>query len=90
MRKLPPDRCRRTPQQRYGIQTSMAFVTVYSTSYCGYCVRATALLQKRGIPFEKIDVTDDDAKRSWLVQATGGRRTSWASCTSRGSVCFAT
>ena len=31
------------------------------------------LLKKRGIAFEEIDVTHDDAKRAWLVQATGRR-----------------
>lgn len=52
----------------------MPAVVVYSTTYCGYCVRAKMLLQRRGIPFEEIDVTDDDARRAWL-RTTTGRRT---------------
>jgi glutaredoxin 3 len=48
-------------------------VQVYVTDYCPYCTRAKALLNKRGIPFDEIDVTGDDAKRAWLVQATGRR-----------------
>jgi glutaredoxin 3 len=45
-------------------------VQVYTTTYCGYCNRAKALLQKRGIPYEEIDVTGDHAKRDWLVSVT--------------------
>ena len=48
-------------------------VQVYSTAVCPYCIRAKALLHKRGIAFEEIDVTGDDAKRAWLVSATGRR-----------------
>jgi glutaredoxin 3 len=48
---------------------------VYVTTYCPYCTRAKSLLKKRGYAYEEIDVTGDDAKRAWLVQASGGRRT---------------
>ncbi len=46
---------------------------MYSTTYCGYCVRAKMLLQRRGIAFEEIDVTDDDEKRDWLRRTTKRR-----------------
>lgn len=49
----------------------MKKVTIYTTQYCGFCRRAKALLSKRGIPFEEIDVDGDDEKREWLVGATG-------------------
>jgi glutaredoxin 3 len=48
-----------------------ARVRVYTTKICPYCFRAKALLAKRGVAFEEIDVSDDVEKRSWLVQATG-------------------
>lgn len=48
-------------------------VRVYSTTHCGYCVRAKALLDARGIPYEEIDVTHDHDARMWLVKATGQR-----------------
>ena len=51
----------------------MASVTVYSTKVCPYCVRAKSLLQRRGIAFVEVDVTNDADKRDWLVQATGRR-----------------
>ncbi|HEY1958622.1 MAG TPA: glutaredoxin 3 [Polyangiaceae bacterium] len=51
----------------------MSDVQVYTTDYCPYCNRAKALLEKRGIPFEEIDVTTDHDKRAWLVKTTGRR-----------------
>jgi len=51
----------------------IADVKVYTTRVCPYCIRAKALLAKRGIPFEEVDVTRDDAKRDWLVAASGRR-----------------
>lgn len=48
-------------------------VLMYSTDVCPYCVRAKMLLQRRGIPFEEINVSNDHEKRMWLVKATGRR-----------------
>jgi glutaredoxin 3 len=38
----------------------MAKVTVYTTTYCPYCIRAKSLLQSRGISFEEIHLEEDD------------------------------
>jgi len=51
----------------------MPSVRVYSKSNCPYCVRAKALLAKKGVSFEEIDVERDDGLRTWLVEATGQR-----------------
>lgn len=51
---------------------AMAKVKVYTTSYCPFCDAAKAHLQRRNIPFEEIDVTDDAAKQA-LKQRTGWR-----------------
>ncbi len=48
-------------------------VKIYTTRVCSYCLAAKRLLAARGVPYEEIDVTSDDAKRDWLVQATGRR-----------------
>ncbi|MBV8770893.1 MAG: glutaredoxin 3 [Deltaproteobacteria bacterium] len=53
----------------------MAKVEIYSTSYCPYCLRAKALLRRKGVEFEEIDVTDDPALRAKMVELAGGRRT---------------
>lgn len=48
-------------------------VTIYTTPWCAFCVRAKMLLKQREIPFEEIDVEGDDEKRAWLVNASGQR-----------------
>lgn len=42
----------------------MVKVEVYSSSLCGYCYRAKALLKKKGIKFKEIDVTFSPKKRA--------------------------
>ena len=51
----------------------MSNVVIYTTQVCPYCIRAKALLSKKGIAYSEIDVSDDQAKRAWLVTATGQR-----------------
>ncbi|MCB9527889.1 MAG: glutaredoxin 3 [bacterium] len=48
-------------------------VRVYTTRICGYCVAAKRLLDRKGIAFEEIDVSEDPATRHWLVTTTGQR-----------------
>jgi glutaredoxin 3 len=45
---------------------------MYTTRWCGYCVRAKALLASRGIAFEEISLDDDPAFRQRLLDLTGG------------------
>ena len=46
---------------------------LYTTASCPFCIRAKRLLEARGIPFEEIDVGDDDALREEIMQRTGRR-----------------
>jgi len=50
----------------------MAKIRVYSTRWCGYCVRAKALLESRGIEYEEISLDGDPAFRRKLFDLTGG------------------
>jgi len=45
---------------------------MYTTRWCGYCVRAKALLEERGIDFEEIHLDDDPAFRQTVFDRTGG------------------
>jgi glutaredoxin 3 len=54
-------------------QAEMAKVVVYTTQWCPYCVRAKSLLRHKGIAFEEIDVSGDDALRTWMIEASGRR-----------------
>ena len=50
----------------------MARIRVYSTRWCGYCVRAKTLLESKGIEYEEISLDDDPAFRQKLFDLTGG------------------
>ena len=50
----------------------MARITVYSTRWCGYCVRAKALLDSRGLPYEEVMLDDEPHFRRRLHELTGG------------------
>jgi glutaredoxin 3 len=51
----------------------MVEVRIYTTHICAYCVVAKRLLAARGVAYDEVDVTGDDAARAWLVKATGRR-----------------
>ncbi len=53
----------------------MAKVELYTTTYCPFCTRAKALLKKKGVAFEEIDVTDSPELRERMIEMSGGRRT---------------
>jgi glutaredoxin 3 len=44
----------------------MAKVEIYTTPFCGYCARAKALLEDKGVAYEETDVMMDDKKRTEL------------------------
>jgi glutaredoxin 3 len=49
----------------------MKSITVYSTEPCGHCRDAKALLQKRGVDYEEINLAKDPDGRAKLAQRTG-------------------
>jgi len=51
----------------------MSKVTVYTTDFCGYCVRAKGLLDKRGIAYEEVSLEGDHKRRAELVAKTNFR-----------------
>ena len=53
----------------------MAEVTIYTTMTCPYCMRAKALLGKKGVKFHEIDVSGNAAKRDEMTTRAGGRYT---------------
>ena len=52
----------------------MAEVVVYKTPLCAYCVRVNHLLKSKGVAFTEVDVSDDPAKRQWLLEVTKRRQ----------------
>jgi glutaredoxin 3 len=53
----------------------MAKVVVYTMDYCPYCERAKALLQRKGISFEEIRLSEED-DASWdALEKRSGMKT---------------
>ena len=50
-------------------------MTMYTTSWCGYCVRLKKLLQREGIEYAEVDIERDPAAADVVMQANGGNRT---------------
>ena len=50
-------------------------IVMYSSSWCGYCARARALLESKGVAFREIKVDEDPADRAAMLERSGGRRT---------------
>ncbi len=51
----------------------MKLVTIYTTAVCPFCVRAKQVLKTNGVDFSEVDVSEDDARRKWLLEQTGKR-----------------
>jgi mycoredoxin len=52
-----------------------AAVTMFTTTWCGYCVRLKKLMQREGIEFAEVDIEQDDSAAEKVMQANGGNRT---------------
>jgi glutaredoxin 3 len=66
-------RTSRRPKRRG--YTGRAVIKVYSTRYCGFCVAARRLLQRRGYAFEEVDVSHDNSLRHQVSKRAGNYRT---------------
>lgn len=50
-------------------------LTMYTTVWCGYCVRLKAQLQRAGISYTEVDIERDPAAAEIVMRANGGNRT---------------
>jgi glutaredoxin 3 len=53
----------------------MSKVRMYTTPICPFCARAKALLAKKGVAVEEIDIYMDDDSRKDMQAKTNGART---------------
>ena len=51
----------------------VATVEIYTSTFCGYCVRAKKLLSQKGVSFTEQDVTADKNGRTLMTSRAGGR-----------------
>jgi mycoredoxin len=52
-----------------------AALTVYTTSWCGYCHRLITVLKSNGIPYDQVDIERDPAAAEFVGSVNGGNRT---------------
>lgn len=53
----------------------MADVVIYTKPGCPYCIRALALLDRKGANYQEIVASNDPEKKAEMVQRSGGRMT---------------
>ncbi|KRE42085.1 mycoredoxin [Knoellia sp. Soil729] len=50
-------------------------VTMYSTTWCGYCRRLKSQLDREGIAVEIVDIERDEDAAAFVMQVNGGNQT---------------
>ncbi len=50
-------------------------LTVYTTSWCGFCHRLMTVLKSNGIPYDAVDIEHDPAAAEFVSSVNGGNRT---------------
>jgi mycoredoxin len=55
--------------------TTEASLTLYTTSWCGYCVRLKTALKSAGIPYAEVDIERDSAAADFVSSANNGDQT---------------
>jgi len=50
-------------------------ITMYSTTWCGYCVRLRSQLDREGIGYQVIDIEQDETAADFVMRINGGNQT---------------
>lgn len=50
-------------------------LTMYSTTWCGYCQRLKAQLDRAGIEFTEVNIEHDPAAATFVESVNGGNQT---------------
>jgi mycoredoxin len=50
-------------------------LTMYSTTWCGYCYRLRAQLDREGIAYEVVDIERDQAAAEYVMSVNDGNQT---------------
>jgi mycoredoxin len=50
-------------------------LTMYSTSWCGYCRRLKRMLDREGIAYAEVNIEEDPAAAELVMRVNGGNRT---------------
>jgi mycoredoxin len=50
-------------------------LTIYTTSWCGYCHRLKTVLKANGISYDEVDIEDDRTAAEFVGSVNGGNKT---------------
>jgi mycoredoxin len=50
-------------------------LTIYTTSWCGFCHRLKAALKANGISYDEVDIEQDGAAAEFVGSVNGGNKT---------------
>jgi mycoredoxin len=53
----------------------MSALTMYTTSWCGYCLRLKTALKAQGIRFAEVDIEADPVAADFVASVNGGNQT---------------
>jgi mycoredoxin len=50
-------------------------LTMYTTTWCGYCSRLKSQLQREGIEYAEVNIEEDEAAAELVMSVNGGNQT---------------
>lgn len=50
-------------------------LTIFSTPWCGYCVRLKSQLDDAGVPYVEVDISADETSADLVMAVNGGNQT---------------
>ncbi len=53
----------------------MSAVTMYSTTWCGYCQRLKKTMEREGIAYDEVNIELDEQAAELVERVNGGNRT---------------
>ena len=53
----------------------MSSLTMYTTSWCGYCFRLKKVLKAEGISFKEVDIEANPSAAEFVASVNGGNQT---------------
>lgn len=56
-------------------EKSASVVTMFTTSWCGYCVRLKKQMEREDIAFREVNIEEDESAAERVMAANGGNQT---------------
>jgi mycoredoxin len=53
----------------------ISMLTMYSTTWCGYCMRLKRMLDREGIAYAEVNIEEDPAAAEFVMRVNRGSRT---------------